>query len=125
MRGADRIVVNSRYTKRVTEEVWEGLGGKRGVGIVYPCVSTREKGKEGSFYRGEGAKNLWKGKRMILSINRFEKKKDVGLAIKAFAGLSERDRENIRLVVAGLLLHTMVKGKKPLLTASRRLRQSS
>lgn len=112
MRGADRIVVNSRFTQRITEKVWRGLGGERGVGIVYPCVSTRETGKEGSVYRREGAKDLWKGKRVILSINRFEKKKDVGLAIKAFAGLSQRDKENVRLVVAGLFLQLMFNEEK-------------
>jgi alpha-1,3/alpha-1,6-mannosyltransferase len=38
---------------------------------------------------------------VLLSINRFEKKKDVALAIKAFAGLSLSERQDARLVVAG------------------------
>ncbi|PNY29815.1 Alpha-1,3/1,6-mannosyltransferase alg-2 [Tolypocladium capitatum] len=39
--------------------------------------------------------------KMILSINRFERKKDIGLAIKAFAAIPEADREGVRLVLAG------------------------
>jgi len=38
---------------------------------------------------------------VMLSINRFEKKKDVALAVKAYAGLSAKEREDARLVIAG------------------------
>ncbi len=38
----------------------------------------------------------------MLSINRFERKKDIGLAIKAYAGLGKHGREGTRLVLAGL-----------------------
>ncbi len=40
-------------------------------------------------------------KKILLSINRFEKKKNVGLAIEAFAGLSAKERNSVRLVIAG------------------------
>lgn len=97
IRGADRVVVNSGFTKGVVESIWEGLGGERGVGVVYPCVDTR--GDENV----EGDSNpLWKDKKVLLSINRFERKKDVGLAIRAFAGLEPKDREGARLVIAGI-----------------------
>ncbi|KAF6228959.1 hypothetical protein HO133_007071 [Letharia lupina] len=96
IRGADRVIVNSGFTKGVVESIWEGLGGERGVGVIYPCVDT--KGNE----KVEGdSKPLWKDKKVLLSINRFERKKDVGLAIKAFAGLEPQDREGVRLVIAG------------------------
>lgn len=100
MRGADRVVVNSSFTKGVVEGVWEGLGE---VGVVYPCVDTREKEENGEEDVG-GAKGseLWKGMKVLLSINRFERKKNIGLALRAFAGLSEQDREGLRLVIAGL-----------------------
>ena len=97
MRRADRIVVNSAFTRSVVESIWTGLGGERGLGIVYPCVDTREDGETNR----EGTKELWRGKKVILSINRFEKKKDVGLAIKAFARLEPKQREAVRLVIAG------------------------
>lgn len=99
MRGADVVVVNSSFTKGVVEGVWNGLGGERGVAIVYPCVDTREKReKVGS----EDGKEMWKGKKVVLSINRFERKKDIGLAIRAFAGLELADRKDVRLVIAGM-----------------------
>ncbi|CAD6563973.1 MAG: Alpha-1,3-mannosyltransferase-like protein [Alectoria sarmentosa] len=96
IRGADRVIVNSGFTKGVVEDVWEGLGGERGVGVVYPCVDTKEHEKF-----DKNSKTLWKNKKVLLSINRFERKKDVGLAIKAFAGLDPKDREGVRLVIAG------------------------
>ena len=94
-RGADRVVVNSGFTKGVVQNIWQGLGGERGVGVVYPCVDTRRKENV------EQSKPLWKDKKVLLSINRFERKKDVGLAIRAFAGLEPKDREGARLVIAG------------------------
>ena len=97
MRGADKIVVNSAFTRSVVESIWSGLGGEKGLGIVYPCVDTHEDGEK----KIEATKELWKGKKVILSINRFEKKKNVGLAIKAFAKLEPRQRVGVRLVVAG------------------------
>lgn len=101
MRGADRTVVNSAFTRGVVEQIWNGLGGERGLGIVYPCVDTREDGGK----KVEGTKELWKGKKVILSINRFEKKKDIGLTIKAFAKLEPNQREGVRLVIAGTYLN--------------------
>lgn len=97
IRGADRLVVNSGFTKGVVEEVWPGVGRERGVGVVYPCVDTKEQSDSGT----EAGTTLWKGKKVLLSINRFERKKDVGLAIKALAGLKSEERQGVRLVIAG------------------------
>ncbi|CAF9939147.1 MAG: Alpha-1,3-mannosyltransferase-like protein [Alectoria fallacina] len=102
IRGADRVIVNSGFTKGVVENMWEGLGGGRGVGVVYPCVDTKEHEKFEKDSQKD-SKPLWKDKRVLLSINRFERKKDVGLAIKAFAGLDPEEREGVRLVIAGIL----------------------
>jgi alpha-1,3/alpha-1,6-mannosyltransferase len=96
MSGSDRVIVNSRFTKRVVE----GLFGRNRLGqlrVVYPCVNT-----EAEQVQGEDEKPLWKGKRALLSINRFERKKDVGLAIRAFQGLSPDQRKCSRLVIAGM-----------------------
>ena len=106
MRRADRILVNSGFTKGVVEQVWKGLGGPKGLGIVYPCVDTEEQGKksyekEQSIGEDEG-EELWTGKNVILSINRFERKKNIELALRAYAGLTITDREQSRLVIAGL-----------------------
>lgn len=110
MRGADRVVVNSRFTKRVVEGVWPDLGanGGRGreIGVVYPCVDTgrgrAEVGEEDDGERErEGQGGMWKGKKVVLSINRFERKKNVGLALRAFHELQEEERRDVRLVLAG------------------------
>lgn len=97
IRGADRVVVNSEFTRDVVKELWPGLGRERGVGVVYPCVDTKDQSESGT----ESGATLWKGKKVLLSINRFERKKDVGLAIKAFAGLESEERQGVRLVIAG------------------------
>lgn len=106
MRKADRILVNSGFTKTVVEQVWEGLGGPKGLGIVYPCVDTGEQGmishEEHQSVFKDGGEEMWKDKQVILSINRFEKKKNIELAIRAYAGLSVIDRAQSKLVIAGL-----------------------
>lgn len=104
MGGADRIVVNSKYTRSVVKRLFDGLDDLR---VVYPCVDTEAK-LDGS--EQEDEKPLWGGIKVLLSINRFEKKKDVGLAIRAFHGLSAGERQGCRLVVAGMLfsLHTSI-----------------
>ena len=105
MKGADRIVVNSQFTQKVVEGVWSGVGGKRGVAVVYPCVHipdpVGEEAEESIDQPSRGSDDLWKGKRILLSINRFERKKDIGLAIKAFANLKANQRQGVRLVLAG------------------------
>lgn len=101
MRRADKIVVNSNFTKSVVEQLWTGLSGDTGLEIVYPCVDT---GKQADIPAGE--KYLWKtryDKKEILSINRFEKKKNIELVVRAYAGLGNDDRKHSRLIVAGLL----------------------
>ncbi|KAL8931038.1 MAG: hypothetical protein Q9208_000140 [Pyrenodesmia sp. 3 TL-2023] len=101
MRCADRVVVNSRFTKGVVEGVWPDLGaGRRGVGVVYPCVDTKV-GKGGGKGEGDAEGDMWKGKKVVLSINRFERKKNIALALRAFHGLQEEERRDVRLVLAG------------------------
>lgn len=99
--AADRVVVNSQFTGGVVRRVWPRLRG-RGVRVVYTFVDKRVRGGDGGVDGVEGrGKGIWKGKKVVLSINRFERKKDVGLAIRAFAGLGEEGRRGVRLVVAG------------------------
>ena len=107
MRGADRVVVNSAFTRGVVQGIWGDLGGERGVGVVYPCVDTgvKEQKKVGGSNEEIGEKPLWAGKKVILSINRFERKKDVGLAIRAFSKLEKALRAEAKLVIAGMPFH--------------------
>ncbi|KAH6613956.1 alpha-1,3-mannosyltransferas-like protein ALG2 [Boeremia exigua] len=90
---SDTIVVNSKFTKSVFAEAFPNLR-YRNPGVIYPCVDTS------GGQVGEVAP-LWRNTKVLLSINRFEKKKDVALAVKAFAGLSPSERKEVRLVIAG------------------------
>ncbi|KAH7394913.1 mannosyltransferase [Phaeosphaeria sp. MPI-PUGE-AT-0046c] len=91
---SDTIVVNSNFTKSVFAEAFPSLK-HRSPGVVYPCVDTAAGGATSE------QQPLWPGKKVLLSINRFEKKKDIALAIRAYAGLSHVERTNARLVIAG------------------------
>ncbi|KAI1430902.1 hypothetical protein GGR50DRAFT_682524 [Xylaria sp. CBS 124048] len=95
MSFADAIAVNSNFTKGVVSQTWPALARQMELQIVYPCVDTRPKEKR------PDETPLWNGMKFVLSINRFERKKDIALAIKAFAGLSPQDRAGVRLAVAG------------------------
>jgi alpha-1,3/alpha-1,6-mannosyltransferase len=107
---ADAVAVNSEFTKGVVEQVWPELGSRAGgLKVVYPCVDVLPseadllpatlKLTDG---KSEGESELlFADERVILSINRFERKKDVGLAIRAFAALPAATRKGVRLVIAG------------------------
>lgn len=105
MSGADSVVVNSVFTRGVVGRVFPGLTGegKREVGVVYPCVDTMQKEKEGEDGTADTwERPLWEGIKVLLSINRFERKKNIALAIEAFHGLGAEGRKGCRLVVAGM-----------------------
>ena len=103
IRGADRVIVNSHFTKGVVEQIWPVLGGERGIGVIHPCVDTKRKLRQDvdTTVKKNEQEKMWKDKKVVLSINRFERKKDVALAIRAFAGLEALERARARLVVAG------------------------
>jgi alpha-1,3/alpha-1,6-mannosyltransferase len=87
------IVVNSKFTGTVAKRVFPALS-KRDLKVVYPCVDT-------STATQLQRKSMWAGRKLVLSINRFEKKKDVALAVKAFALLDASVRKSALLVIAG------------------------
>ncbi|KAJ5881101.1 Glycosyl transferase family 1 [Penicillium subrubescens] len=97
MSASDRVVANSNFSRGVVHSVFgtEKLGD---VDVVYPCVDTSS-AVETPTKEPEDA--LWGGKKIFLSINRFERKKDMGLAIRAYNGLGAGKRKGTRLVVAG------------------------
>jgi alpha-1,3/alpha-1,6-mannosyltransferase len=97
MSFADAIAVNSNFTKGVVSKTWPALARQKELVTVYPCVETKPK----QVIPVEPAKPLWNGMKFILSINRFERKKNVSLAIQAFSRLSKEARAGVRLVVAG------------------------
>jgi alpha-1,3/alpha-1,6-mannosyltransferase len=95
---ASAVAVNSGFTKGVVNNTWPNLKKRTETKVVYPCVDTEVKEKEDA---GSDGDVPFKGEKIILSINRFERKKDIGLAIKAFAALPEAERKGCRLILAG------------------------
>ncbi|OKL57472.1 hypothetical protein UA08_07208 [Talaromyces atroroseus] len=100
MSASDKVVANSRFTRGVVRRVF-GSGRLGDVKVVYPCVDTKE--SSALSFEKEVVKEgtLWDGKKILLSINRFERKKGIDLAIRAYNGLSKEDRIGTRLVIAG------------------------
>ncbi|KIW34211.1 hypothetical protein, variant [Cladophialophora immunda] len=96
MSASDRIVVNSKFTKSVASRVWPSLA--ESLGVIYPCVNDGSKEAEADV---DGT-TLWDGQfKILLSINRFERKKDIGLAVRAYHELSPAARQGTRLIIAG------------------------
>jgi len=126
MSFATAVAVNSEFTKGVVRRTWPKLERTTELRVVHPCVAVEELEEEGEKKSKKKAKGKkagkgkmitekeadkdtsvveeiveWKDEKAILSINRFERKKDVGLAIKAFAAIPEERREGVRLIIAG------------------------
>lgn len=92
--ASDKIVVNSNFTKSIASKI---IPTKGPVTVIYPCVINDE-----APTAELSSQPLWNGKfKVLLSINRFERKKDIGLALRAYNGLSKEERQGTRLVLAG------------------------
>lgn len=92
-RCADSILVNSKFTRKIFKETFPNLRSRE-LKVVYPCVDTQEKTLP-------AVSAMWPDKKIILSINRFEGKKNLDLAIRAYAGLSTEERSKAKLILAG------------------------
>lgn len=94
---AHRVLVNSYFTKEIFQQTFSRL---RSVvpEVLYPAVDPAN--FLGS-WEGEG----YEGKTMLLSLNRFERKKNLHVAIDAFAALrktmSATSFASLHLVIAG------------------------
>lgn len=91
---SDSIVVNSKFTRSTFKSIFPNMRSKE-LKVVYPCVDTDEVAPHLQ------SDPIWPDKTVLLSINRFEAKKNLDLAITAYAGLSNSDRSRARLVLAG------------------------
>lgn len=93
--ASSTIVVNSEFTRSVFSKAFPGLANRRPQ-VVYPCVEITAEPPKTSW-----RKELWPGKKVLLSINRFERKKEVTLAVDAYAAIPPSARRQARLVIAG------------------------
>ncbi|KAM3548972.1 hypothetical protein ARSEF4850_009110 [Beauveria asiatica] len=101
---ADAVALNSHFTKSVVQLTWPELLENTTARVIYPCVDTDAKEDELAANDDDddnGPPLFPAGDRVLLSINRFERKKDIGLAIRAFAAVPADERRGVRLVLAG------------------------
>ncbi|KAF9559587.1 mannosyltransferase [Agrocybe pediades] len=99
-RQADVILANSKFTARVSKSYFPSI--KQTLRVVYPGINI-------SAYMSpinltdEDIMEITSQRRTLLSLNRFEGKKNILLALKAFALVRNRvsDTTRLRLVLAG------------------------
>lgn len=98
---SDQIVVNSNFTKGIFHNTFTRLSDVD-PGVIYPCVDIKAAADEDKSSDKEII-DFFKGSKFFLSINRFERAKNIDLAIRAFAQLKSKlpANEKPRLVVAG------------------------
>ncbi|KAM0753815.1 UDP-Glycosyltransferase/glycogen phosphorylase [Meredithblackwellia eburnea MCA 4105] len=94
---ADKILVNSEFTQRMFQRTFKSLG--RIPRVVYPGINLNAQ-DDLDTSSAKGDKWLVSDSPTLLSINRFEGKKKVTLALEAFAR-SAAKHPNLRLVLAG------------------------
>ncbi|KAF7580843.1 Glycosyl transferases group 1 family protein [Clavispora lusitaniae] len=94
---SDQIVVNSTFTKSIFHSTFTHLSAVD-PGVIYPCVDVLQPQQDNASAEQEWAQFMGQS-RYFLSINRFERLKNVALAIRAYAKLEKSARP--RLVIAG------------------------
>lgn len=95
---ADIVLVNSNFTRSVVRRTFETLS-KRELTVLYPCVNVQKlvsKRIEPTTYSElvERCRNLASNHYVFLSLNRFERKKNLALAIEALYELRKELDEN-------------------------------
>lgn len=111
MTAADSVVVNSEFTKSVYDETFPLLKTTKVPGIIYPCVNLKK--EEISNETNKIIDELINSNEFFLSINRFEKKKEIELAIKSFdLFLKDTKNINIKLIITGGYDNQLVENKE-------------
>lgn len=108
-RQSDVVAVNSEYTKEIVLECFKTFQCKykrdsNFIRVFYPCVNVKKFERNDiltDIYLKESLKDI---KNIFLSINRFERKKNLYLALKAFKIIKETNFEyfkNSKLIIMG------------------------
>ncbi|KAG6898763.1 hypothetical protein C0993_004467 [Termitomyces sp. T159_Od127] len=116
-RQADIILANSKFTARVTKSYFKTI--TQSLRVVHPGinVSAYESAVDPDDLDNVAVFSV---KPTLLSLNRFEQKKNAALAVRAFASLKSKSAtKSLRLVLAGKGIHSCM--AFPTLTLSRRL----
>ncbi|KHJ48705.1 hypothetical protein D918_01007 [Trichuris suis] len=105
MSKADYVFFNSHFTQEVSRRVFKHLRPNVPVGVLYPCISESLLSRQ---VRNVSLNDcgIPSGKRTIfMSLNRFERKKNISVALYAFAllrqWLNNDLQDSIHLVIAG------------------------
>ncbi|BGP53650.1 hypothetical protein JCM8202_003580 [Rhodotorula sphaerocarpa] len=103
---ADKVLVNSAFTQQVFEATFKEL--RRTPRVVYPAVDVKQFGEGGKAALTSttvAERDRWllaDSRPTLLSINRYEGKKDLAFAVEAFAKLrASGGSKDVRLVCAG------------------------
>ena len=102
---AHSLLVNSNFTRAIFAKSFSGIAATPRV--IYPCVNTHPPQTHllllGTDTENEEHLTPAHSANLILSINRFERKKDIALAIRAFAALPSAVRHSThsRIAIAG------------------------
>ncbi|KAK9457294.1 hypothetical protein V1511DRAFT_493249 [Dipodascopsis uninucleata] len=94
--AADILLVNSKFTQQIFRKEFPSIN--RVPTVVYPCVSP---------FQGESSQEVVDilekiNKRIAISVNRFERKKGIELAIKSYAMIKENSQfPKTALIIAG------------------------
>lgn len=105
---ADVILANSAFTRKVFTAAFPTLRNNKNPRIVYPCINLKnyEAVPLDSLREKKGVKDIESDRPTFVSLNRFERKKNVALAIESFRIYKDEkqlDRvgKQPRLVIAG------------------------
>ncbi|GJE88076.1 glycosyltransferase family 4 protein [Phanerochaete sordida] len=103
-RNADVILANSKFTARVFETHFPTIGSTPTV--VYPGINLDAYDSVSAEGSDDDVAQVHSNRPTLLSLNRFEAKKNAALAIDSFAALLKKldtnaELSNMRLVVAG------------------------
>lgn len=99
---SDLIAVNSKFTKSIFHETFTNLSSIDPA-VIYPCIDVHQPEQDNSAGEEELLSFLNQSK-FFLSINRFERLKNVALAVKAYAEFKQNLPSDVtppKLIIAG------------------------
>ncbi|KAJ3000887.1 Alpha-1,3-mannosyltransferase-like protein [Globomyces sp. JEL0801] len=105
---ADKVVVNSKFTSGIFSKTFQWISTEPEV--LYPGIQLEAYDKSVDM-NDEDVKRLVIDGDFVLSVNRFERKKNIQLAISAFSTLKQRMKsrfDKLALVIAGGYDHRVV-----------------
>lgn len=93
---ADKVVVNSKFTRSVFQKTFANC--PEPLAVIYPCINDNQTIDVAAKTEID---EFFKDSDVFVSVNRFERKKNIELAIEAFAKFKKTHPQKVRLVVAG------------------------